>query len=165
LKADAASSELLIGQGEVVTLSDLQNSFSTFQSPLVTLSACNTADSMDGKEFSSLVEVVESQGAPAVIATLWPVADSSAPELMRGFYRYWLDHPNKGKAEALRQAQLVLLHGGDLSAGALQQAQQDVDRSDTAHPERHAKPFDFDPKKPYAHPYYWAPFQLFGNWK
>jgi CHAT domain-containing protein len=25
--------------------------------------------------------------------------------------------------------------------------------------------FTPDPKKPYAHPYYWAPFILIGNWK
>ena len=25
--------------------------------------------------------------------------------------------------------------------------------------------FNADPKKPFAHPYYWAPFILIGNWK
>jgi CHAT domain-containing protein len=25
--------------------------------------------------------------------------------------------------------------------------------------------FTVDPKRPYAHPYYWAPFILIGNWK
>lgn len=25
--------------------------------------------------------------------------------------------------------------------------------------------FKVDPKAPYAHPYYWAPFILIGNWK
>jgi CHAT domain-containing protein len=26
-------------------------------------------------------------------------------------------------------------------------------------------PFKADARKPYAHPYYWAPFILIGNWK
>jgi CHAT domain-containing protein len=25
--------------------------------------------------------------------------------------------------------------------------------------------FTRDPKRPYAHPYYWAPFILIGNWR
>jgi CHAT domain-containing protein len=25
--------------------------------------------------------------------------------------------------------------------------------------------FKLDPGRPYAHPYYWAPFILIGNWK
>jgi CHAT domain-containing protein len=28
-----------------------------------------------------------------------------------------------------------------------------------------AQVFNPDPKRPHAHPYYWAPFILIGNWK
>lgn len=28
-----------------------------------------------------------------------------------------------------------------------------------------APPYPFNPDKPYAHPYYWPPFVLYGNWR
>ena len=31
-------------------------------------------------------------------------------------------------------------------------------------PAAEAARFSADPKAPYAHPYYWAPFFLMGNW-
>jgi len=27
-----------------------------------------------------------------------------------------------------------------------------------------AAPFAFDKARPFAHPYYWAPFLIYGNW-
>jgi CHAT domain-containing protein len=30
---------------------------------------------------------------------------------------------------------------------------------------RDAKPFAVDAKRPFAHPFYWAPFVLIGNWR
>ncbi|MCW2314358.1 RDD family protein [Rhodoferax antarcticus] len=52
------------------------------------------------------------------------------------------------KAEALRQTQLTFLTDNEkVGAGS------------TAH-----TPFVADPAAPYAHPYYWAPFVLMGNW-
>jgi CHAT domain-containing protein len=31
--------------------------------------------------------------------------------------------------------------------------------------EAEVKQFETDPSRPYAHPYFWAPFILMGNWK
>jgi CHAT domain-containing protein len=51
---------------------------------------------------------------------------------MAGFYKHWVSGAGHvTKAEALREAQLALLHG------------------DSAH----------------AHPFFWAPFILMGNWR
>ena len=64
------------------------------------------------------------------------------------------------KAESLRHAQLALLHGsaqvddsGNASRGLTRTAMQSTSGSYMA-----------DPKAPYAHPFYWAPFILMGNW-
>src|SRR5206468_7381725 len=81
---------------------------------LLTLSACNTAiggRGTDGKEVEGLAVLAHRQGAKAVLATLWPVADGSTQEVMQIFYRLRATTPGLSKAEALRQAQLRLLAG------------------------------------------------------
>ena len=73
--------------------------------------------------------LAQQQGAKAVLATLWPVADESTAKLMAEMYRRRQDQ-HQTKIESLRQAQLSLLA-----------------------------------QSRYAHPFYWAPFILMGNWK
>jgi CHAT domain-containing protein len=75
---------------------------------------------------------------------------------MREFYRLRMSDSTTSKAEALRQAQLALLNGtiqGDASGA----------RGAGRNPE--VLTFAKDPQRPYAHPYFWAPFVLMGNWK
>jgi CHAT domain-containing protein len=72
--------------------------------------------------------IAQQQGAKAVIATLWKVADSSTAQLMGDMYRR--RGAETTKIEALRQAQMAM-----------------ASRPRT------------------AHPFYWAPFILMGNWK
>ena len=63
------------------------------------------------------------------------------------------------KAEALRQAQLALLHGTvQADAGSTER------RGLARKAETVAVSFKTDPKAPFAHPFYWAPFILMGNW-
>jgi CHAT domain-containing protein len=74
---------------------------------LVTLSACETAK---GKEASgdimvSLETAFLRAGTPTILASLWGVDDQATGILMKVFY----DLIEKGKAEALREAQMVLL--------------------------------------------------------
>jgi hypothetical protein len=61
--------------------------------------------------------------------------------------------PKVEKVEALRQAQLDLLLGKVTPEGGAGGRGVSVD--DTAS----------EAPKGYAHPYYWAPFVLMGNWK
>ena len=117
---------------------------------LLTLSACETGTSggqrdADGKEIDALGEAAEGRGAQSVLATLWRVNDASTSEFMASFYKHWTsDSPLK--VEALRQAQLDMLRGGDL---------------DTTH-----KTCTQTGQLPHlSHPYYWAPFVLIGNWQ
>jgi CHAT domain-containing protein/Tfp pilus assembly protein PilF len=134
------SSFLLLGDGSHLTLTQLSlipNLFANVD--LLTLSACNTAvgtSKASGGEWESLGMIAQRKGAKAIIATLWPVADESTRLLMQQFYRLHETEHGISKAEALQRAQLALLEG-----------QGTRDRSS------------------FAHPYFWAPYILIGNWR
>ncbi len=133
LASDNLRSFLLTGDGKALTIADLQERAQ--QSPLfpgvelMTLSACDTASGGQGAD--SLGALAELNGARSVLATLWPVADKETAQLMADFYANHAATPTAGKAVALQNAQLKLLHGSGVA----------------------------------AHPYYWAPFVLMGNWR
>ena len=91
------------------------------------------------KEVESFAVLAQSQGAQAVLATLWSVADTSTATFMHEFYQQRKAGLSKG--EALRQAQLALLRGTGVPGTVVDKA----------------------PQAPYAHPFYWALFVLIGN--
>ncbi|MFO0744320.1 MAG: CHAT domain-containing protein [Myxococcota bacterium] len=144
---DKDLSFLVLGKGRL-TVTELENLPNLFQGvDLLTLSACNTAtgdsDDLAGREVESFAVLAQRKGARAVLATLWPVADRSTGRLMQRFYELH-NQAGMSKLEALRQAQLEMLHG-KLGASAAPPAPGD------------ALPPDW------SHPYYWAPFVLVGN--
>jgi CHAT domain-containing protein len=49
-------------------------------------------------------------GARTLVTSLWKVPDDETVQLMTDFYTGWLEG-HKGKAEALRQAQLKMIEG------------------------------------------------------
>jgi len=156
------NSFLLLGDGGKLTLEEFRSMPQVLQGvELLTLSACDTAvggEGADGREVEGFAVLAQRQGAKAVVATLWAVADESTALLMREFYRLRMSDPALTKAEALRQAQLGLLTGqirGNSSADRGAKVNRGVE----------GRPFDQDPQRPYAHPYFWAPFLLMGNWK
>ncbi|HEY9403565.1 MAG TPA: CHAT domain-containing protein, partial [Pyrinomonadaceae bacterium] len=114
---------LLLGDGERLPLSRIKTAVNMFGGvELLTLSACDTATGgtgADGKEVESFAVLAQRQGAKAVMASLWPVADASTKELMQSFYRIRNAQPGMLKAEALRRAQVSLLRGeaGELVGG------------------------------------------------
>jgi len=102
-------------------------------------------------------------GARSVLASLWPVADASTPTLMREFYRLRHANPKLGKAAGLRQAQLELLRGRVTASTPPSKANR-AKRAKVAGAANTDLPlFVADPKAPYAHPFYWAPFVVIGN--
>jgi CHAT domain-containing protein len=110
----------------------------------------------NGREVDGLGTTAQLKGAKAVISSLWSVNDASTGQLMGDFYRRWAEGAgNVTKVEALRQAQL------DLLLGPLNAATGTRDRG--------SAPEKADSETPalagYAHPYYWAPFVLMGNWR
>ena len=127
---------------------------------LLTLSACETGmtgSAANGREVDGLGTTAQLKGAKAVISSLWEVNDASTGELMADFYKRWSAGEGKvAKVEALRQAQLDLLRGNaTLQSGSGGRGFSAVDAANSsAH-----RPAS------YAHPYYWAPFVLMGNWR
>jgi CHAT domain-containing protein/tetratricopeptide (TPR) repeat protein len=141
---DETKSFLLLGQKKTLTVAHLKSMSQIFSGvELLTLSACNTATGGEGegKEVEGFAVLAQRQGAEAIIATLWKVADPSTSLLMRRFYSLREGRSGMSKAEAMRQAQLGLLRP--------EVPQENIN----------------NPKRLYAHPYFWAPFILIGNWK
>jgi CHAT domain-containing protein len=104
----------------------------------------------------SLGMIAQQKDAEAVLATLWDVNDASTSRLMSDFYTRWVKHPEDGKAEALRQAQLVFLHGTTMPS-TQDGNNRGFDGVQQTAPASHEAGF--------SHPYYWAPFVLFGNFQ
>lgn len=163
-RGGARQSFLLLGDGGKLTLEQVHKRDVTFDDvELLVLSACNTevgGRGSDGSEVEGFGMLAQQEGARSVIATLWHVADSSTRELMVRFYQLHLGAPDVNKAQALRRAQLALLNGGQRPEGARPRAEL-VGREQG---KSLKSLFSTDPRKPYAHPYYWAPFILIGNW-
>src|ERR1017187_10506456 len=159
---------LLLGDGGHLSLAELKTSANLFGGvQLLTLSACNTGMG-DGTEVEGFGTLAQRQGAKAVIASLWPVADESTSLLMRMFYRIRQSSRGKTKLEALREAQLELLRGTAECAQSeepvLGDRMHDPLHDNEGKPPAEAPRFAVNPQAPYAHPYYWAPFFLMGNW-
>jgi CHAT domain-containing protein len=135
---------------------------------LLTLSACNTAmtsgANSSGVEVEGFGAMAQKQGAKTILATLWAVADDSTSELMGGFYKTLEVSPQMGKAEALRKAQIALLKGKSADAknstGKRSGVFKTGDEKESTQPK-----FTTDKNAPFAHPYYWSPFVLIGNWR
>jgi CHAT domain-containing protein/Tfp pilus assembly protein PilF len=162
---ESLQSFLLLGDGEKLTLADVKDAGPFFSGvELLVLSACETAaggKGADGREIEGFGALAQKAGARAVLATLWRVADASTRELMVKFYQLHGTAPNVSKAEALRQAQLALLHGEWQTNGIQPRAELAAGE----HGKAPGPAFQTNPLKPYAHPYYWAPFILIGNWR
>jgi len=154
---------LLLGDGTHLTLAAIKTKLNFNSVELLTLSACETAVGDDtshhGVEVEGLGAIAQQAGAKAVLATLWPVADASTAALMRVLYQaHKVDRLDK--ADALRKAQLALLHG------TVQVEQSSVANRGLARVASSAGggSFKANPGAPFAHPFYWAPFILMGNW-
>ena len=155
---------LLLGDGSHMTLAEFKTKLNLNGVEMLTLSACQTGvgddnSSRHGVEVEGLGAIAQQSGAKSVLATLWPVADGSTALLMSTLYKeHKVDHLDK--ADALRQAQLTLLKGS-AQADPNAKSVRGLARVSIAQAPVTFKP---DPGKPFAHPFYWAPFILMGNW-
>jgi CHAT domain-containing protein len=134
-------SRLYLGDQSQLSLADFRAQDLRFDHfDLVTFSACETGLGAGtgeyGEELEGLAARVQTQGARAVMATLWKVYDTSTAELMQNFYRARGEH-RLNKAEALRAAQLAFIEG-----------------------------YNSTPRTAiFKRPYYWGPFVLVGDWQ
>jgi CHAT domain-containing protein/tetratricopeptide (TPR) repeat protein len=110
---------------------------------LVVLSACDTGlgEEQGGEGLIGLTRAFQYAGARTVMASLWSVQDRATSELMIRFYK----HLRNGlpKDEALRQAQIELIRG---PIEAVDEKGEKTVLDATA-------------------PYYWAGFQVYGDWQ
>ncbi|MDZ8034428.1 CHAT domain-containing protein [Nostoc sp. DedSLP04] len=153
------NSFLLSGTGDKLTVEQIQNLQNYMKDThLVVLSACETAlggVDADGIEMSGISFYFLTNGAKAVIASLWLVNDASTSQLMQQFYQN-LSTGKMTKAEALRQAQIAMITGKNLSIDT--QGQRSSVKF-TAGTSGQSAPIS----RNLSHPYYWAPFILIGN--
>ncbi len=166
---DYKDSYLLLGGGEDrrFSLEDLRGKEDLGNIELLTLSACNTAMTSgvnsSGVEVEGFGTLAQKQGAKTVLATLWAVADDSTGELMTEFYRILEDNPKIGKAEALRTAQIKMI-GGEYKTSE-EAAKKRSDLINLSGESANQPKFETDKNAPFAHPYFWSPFVLIGNWR
>jgi tetratricopeptide (TPR) repeat protein len=83
----------------------VERSFATAR--LIVLTGCETGRA--SRPAMSLAGALLSQGVPSVVYTLWPVDDEAAEEFAVAFHRAVA--AGRGRAEAVREAQLSMLRG------------------------------------------------------
>ncbi len=110
---------------------------------LVVLSACQSGLGAEqpGEGLIGLTRAFQYAGARSIVASLWSVEDETTAELMLHLYRHL--RSGASKDEALRAAQLALI-----------QRPVRVERGDGESVVKDA-----------SAPYYWAAFQLVGDWR
>lgn len=110
---------------------------------LVVLSACETAlgRELSGEGMIGLTRAFQYAGARSVVASLWSVADQFTAELMARFHRHYA--AGLPKDEALRAAQIELIREPlRITSANGQTLETDA-----------------------SAPFFWAAFQLFGDWR
>jgi CHAT domain-containing protein/Tfp pilus assembly protein PilF len=110
---------------------------------LVVLSACESAlgRELSGEGMIGLTRAFQYAGARSVVASLWDVTDQVTAELMARFHRHLA--AGLSKDEALRAAQIELIRNPvRITTTNRQTLETDA-----------------------SAPFFWAAFQLFGNWQ
>ena len=115
---DSAESSFIMAYDDVLSLNNLESllrseKFQSHPIELLGLSACQTAEGNDRAPLGISGAAIKAR-ARSVLGTLWPIADDAAQSVMKNFYTGITQH-GRTKTEALRQAQLELLHQPALS--------------------------------------------------
>jgi O-acetyl-ADP-ribose deacetylase (regulator of RNase III) len=110
--ADAMQSRLLLADG-VMTARDLFERVG-IGADLIVLCACASGSNriQEGDEPVGLVPALQVAGARRVLATMWPVSDTTATQLMRQFYALLPDQGAADLARSLRAAALAVRDSG-----------------------------------------------------
>lgn len=112
-----ANNSFLMAYDNLLKLDDLETLLKGDQGAqqgieLLTLSACETAEGDDRAPLGFTGAALKAN-ARSALGSLWPISDEAASQLMANFYKNLTQH--LGKAEALRQAQLELLHSAKMN--------------------------------------------------
>ena len=172
---DPLESGLLLADGELTLRDIIAAGFTALSAcRLAVLSACQTAI----QDFRNLPDEaiglpagLTQAGVPSVLGTLWSVNDASTALLMVRFYELLLQD-RLPPPVALRQAQLWLRDATNAELDAYLSRHEAIALARQQQAERmpmtavHAllgQVLKGDPNaRPYAHPYYWAPFVFYG---
>jgi CHAT domain-containing protein len=153
-----ADSFLLLGDGERLDVTAIKeglgSEFDFGDIDLLTLSACNTAylnKGAGGQELESFAAVTQEQGARAVLASMWPILDSSTALFMRRFYELSVVG-GLPRPDALAQAMRDFIEGkiDPADLGTVSRGSTDVAEAPAAN----------GAFSGYTHPLHWAPFIL-----
>lgn len=148
--ADAAYIQLW--DNETLQLKNLRD-LGLYENPsleLLILSACETAIGDVDAELGFAGSALQA-GVKSVLASLWQVSDLGTLALMNQFYAQLANPDIPIKAEALRQAQLALLHGeASLASGEIEGVPLPPELRRYANTDL-------------RHPYYWSAFTLVGS--
>jgi CHAT domain-containing protein len=163
------ASGLVLADGVLDVQDVLQRT--SLDAELVTLGGCETGQSAlrRGDELIGLVRAFIYAGTPSVLVSLWRVDDLSTRILMEQFYRELTMASGVTKAEALRRAQHYLMTLTEaevrdwlvrcgLDGATVDRELDRLLRAAGAEGEKRA-----GQERPFAHPYYWAPFLLVGD--
>jgi CHAT domain-containing protein/lipopolysaccharide biosynthesis regulator YciM len=157
------ASYLLLGNGDKLPIAEINLLQNWDKTHLVVLSACETSSggaNQNGIEIAGISSYfLGTNKAQAVIASLWQVNDASTSQLMQRFYSHLSNNNRPTKIQALRQAQLNLLHG---DGSVVSQSERET-RSIRVDPLTDAASRNRPGAIGYSHPYYWAAFILIGN--
>ena len=121
---------------------------------LLTLSACSTAVGNEDAEMG-FAGLTVATGVKSALASLWSVSDEGTFALMSAFYHQL--QSAQVKSEALRQAQLAMIHGQlQIEAGELRGA---------GIPDHISLPPELGAITNHnlSHPYYWSGFTMIGS--
>ena len=125
---------------------------------LVTLSACETGlgKITTGDDLVGFTRGFIYAGTPSVVASLWKVNDESTSKMMNLFYK---NLKSNKKVEALRSSQIEMIRG---------KTGKGIVRGVGGITGPKSKKKDLKQQTTMvdgSHPYFWAPFVLFGDWQ
>ena len=156
LLAKDAENDGLLTVGELYSLH--------LEADLVTLSACETGLGKinSGDDIVGLSRGFLYAGARSIVGSLWSVEDSSTAALMASFYK---NLKTMSKVEALRQAQLNLIHGSVNSDLLARRGIGGVGKLGETPAAKAPAQDSASMSISTSHPYFWAPFILVGEGK
>lgn len=153
----AGSAKMLLGDGNTISLQDINNDLPILNTSLLTLSACDTGSIIPMNKpsnkttstfYEGLSNAFQIKGAKNVISTLWSVSDQATADFMEAYYLILFN--NKiSPSEALHYTQNIFRHGT-----------LDVLPSFISINSDKQKLGFLKNIKDYTHPYFWGAFQI-----